>query len=134
MIYIMALACVSGHERFFSISALLEVQNNLIETLKQEMPGQDYDELSREYLHFKNETYMMLREFERIFLEIDDKEAKIEELENRIFLFEEQAEASRKKVEDLTRQLNAIKNSRLGRLAKKYWAFRKKWFRRMQKR
>jgi hypothetical protein len=110
------------------------VQNNLIETLKQEMPGQEYDELSREHLHFKNETYMMLREFERLFLEIDDKEAKIEELENRIFLLEEQAEALQKKEEDLTRQLNAIKNSKLGRLAKKYWAIRKKWFRRMQKR
>ncbi|MED1203371.1 hypothetical protein [Heyndrickxia acidicola] len=106
----------------------------MIEMLKQQKPERDYEELSREHLHFKNETYMMLREFERLFLEIEDNEAKIEELENRIFLLEEQAEALRKKEADLARQLNNLKNSKLGRLAKKYWAFRKKWFRRMHKR
>jgi hypothetical protein len=69
-----------GHERF--ISALLEVQCHLIEMRKQQKPERNYEELSREHLHFKNETYMMLREFERLFLEIEDNEAKIEELEN----------------------------------------------------
>lgn len=92
-----------------------------------------YVELEKELVLFKEKTYENLQQYKRLFEILEEETKKKQVVEKQLTSSQEtisqletkiiQLENKNKKTE---RELQALKNSKLGRLTKKYWAFRKR--------
>lgn len=98
-------------------------------TQKQE----EIDKLNKEFVLFKERTFKEINEYTLIFNVLDQKNKEITELKKDLQHSKGLIEKHKNEVQKLKdnevklkRRLNAYMNSKLGRLTKKYWTFRKK--------
>lgn len=94
---------------------------------------EEIDNLNKEFVLFKEKTFKEISEFSSVFNDLDDKNMEITELKKELRLSKGLIEKHKKEVQKLKdnemklkRRLDAYMNSKLGRLTKRYWAFRKK--------
>lgn len=93
----------------------------------------ELDSLSKDFILFKEKTYKEFSEVTSIFEEYDGKNKEIEKLNMEIqqlkklnVKLENEVLNLKEKEVKLNKKLNAYMNSKLGRLTRQYWTFRKK--------
>lgn len=93
----------------------------------------EYVELEKELVLFKEKTYENLQQFKRLFEILEEETKKKQLIEKQLTCTQETISQLETKIFELEnknikteRELQALKNSKLGRLTKKYWAFRKR--------
>jgi septal ring factor EnvC (AmiA/AmiB activator) len=90
-------------------------------------------DLEKELVLFKEKTCEILQKYNRLFELLEEEVEKKKNLQQQLKSSHEtisRLEAKIKQLEDynkrIERKLRALENSKLGRLTKKYWAFRKR--------
>lgn len=118
--------------RYYSeVGLLMEKTRELEQLISQKQ--EEIDNLNKEFVLFKEKTFKEISEFSSVFNDLDDKNMEITELKKELRLSKGLIEKHKKEVQKLKdnemklkRRLDAYMNSKLGRLTKRYWAFRKK--------
>lgn len=91
-------------------------------TQKQE----EIDNLNKEFIMFKEKTFKEISEVSSFLNDLDDKNMEFTELKKELQLSKTEVQKLKNNEVKLKRQLNAYMNSKLGRLTRSYWTFRKK--------
>ncbi|MFD2627845.1 hypothetical protein [Oceanobacillus kapialis] len=84
----------------------------------------------KEYILFKEQAYSIVGELLELLEQESEKSEssrlRLNELNKRIDKLESEKSNLQKELESSKRQLNALKDSKLGKLTRSYWKFRKK--------
>jgi len=114
----------------------LSTQETAMENHNKEVHSEDtHIALEKELILFKEKTYEHLQKYSMLFELLEELVDKNQDLEQRLkssLNMISELESKLQKLETYNKRiegrLNALENSKLGRLTKKYWAFRKRWF------